>query len=92
MTNVLSQLPSQNIFLECWNGMLIPSHVLYGHEPHKIKKIQRCWKQYYQRKLDRAARRIQNGCENWLYKPVCRDMTIGIVPRLMLEKIQKLNK
>ena len=46
-------------------------------------KIQRCWMNY---KRNRAARIIQKACENWLYKPMCNDGTIGIVPRLMVEK------
>jgi ankyrin repeat protein len=37
-----------------------------------------------------AAKVIQRGCHNWLYSPMCRDNTIGIVPRLEWQKIQSL--
>jgi hypothetical protein len=65
---------------------------------HFIEKyIYKCWDWYflsystfnsiYQKDADnlvrnRAARIIQQACENWLYSPMCKDKTIGIVPRL----------
>ncbi len=33
-------------------------------------------------KEEKAARIIQNGCHNWLWKPVCKDGTLGINVRL----------
>ena len=38
--------------------------------------------------LDYAARIIQKGCHNWLYAPVCKDETIGIVPRLGIKAMK----
>jgi hypothetical protein len=37
-------------------------------------------------KKSAATRLIMEGCHNWLYKPVCKDGTIGIVPRLQMKK------
>ena len=34
------------------------------------------------KRQDHAARTIQNGLHNWLYKAKCKDGTVGIVPRL----------
>lgn len=34
-----------------------------------------------------AITKIQRACENWLFKPICDDGTIGIVPRLSLQCI-----
>lgn len=34
-----------------------------------------------------AATVIQKGCENWLWKPLCKDGTVGIVPRLALKQL-----
>ena len=31
-----------------------------------------------------AAKVIARGCHDWLYKPKCKDNTIGIVPRIHL--------
>ena len=33
---------------------------------------------------------ITNGCENWLFKPVCNDNTVGIATRLSFNKIKDL--
>ena len=38
---------------------------------------------------DVAARIIQKGCYNWLFKPVCKDGTTGIFPRLSWRKLQQ---
>jgi len=40
---------------------------------------------YVQRYIKRikAAKIIKNGLHNWLYKPVCNDNTVGILPRLL---------
>jgi len=46
-----------------------------------IKRIQKRMKWRYKRKRN-AARIICNGCHNWVWKPLCRDGTIGIRPRL----------
>ncbi len=34
-----------------------------------------------------AAITIHKGCHNWLYKPLCDDNTIGIVPRLSMKEL-----
>ncbi len=34
--------------------------------------------------------KIQQSCENWLDKPLCKDNTIGINPRLAFKKIKEL--
>lgn len=41
---------------------------------------------------DQCARVIQKGCENWLWKPVCKDGKIGIHPRILLNHVANLNK
>ena len=39
-----------------------------------------------------VVRIIQQGCHNWLYKPLCKDGTTGIVIKLGYEKIQEAVK
>ena len=46
-------------------------------------KIQRAYLRYYTRRKV-AALKITNGCHNWIWKPICKDGTIGIRPRLDL--------
>ena len=46
-----------------------------------IRKMQRKLKKRFQVKL-RAILIIQRGCHNWIWKPVCKDGTIGIRLRL----------
>ena len=50
-----------------------------------IKRLQRRIKR--RTKREKAAKIIQAGCENWLYKPYCNDNTIGIVPRLAMKEL-----
>lgn len=52
--------------------------------------IQRQWKAYREIKHN-AARIIQRGMHNWLWKPVCKDGTVGINLRLGLKMIKDLN-
>ena len=52
-----------------------------------IKRLQRHIRFKIIYKRNKAARIIQNGCHNWLWKPICKDSSIGIVPRLMLKKL-----
>jgi hypothetical protein len=40
-------------------------------------------------KQEKAARVIQKGCHNWLWKPLCKDGTVGIGVRLMMKDINK---
>jgi ankyrin repeat protein len=43
----------------------------------------------YVNKINNAVLRIQQGMENWLYKPTTRDNKVGIVPRLAWQDIEK---
>ena len=54
-----------------------------------LKKYQRNIKLKYQRKLN-AIRLIQKNCYNWIWKPTCKDGTIGIRLRLDLDYIHTL--
>ena len=44
-----------------------------------------------QEKRQNAAKIIQAGCDNWLYKPKCKDNTVGIIPRLDAKKFTNDN-
>ena len=46
------------------------------------------FKEYYQIR-NKVASIIQKGCENWLWKPICNNGTIGIIPLLEYKKIQE---
>ena len=49
------------------------------------RKIQKAYNLYrFRKQRDNAARIIQKGCENWLYKPILNDGRPGIVPRLAM--------
>jgi hypothetical protein len=39
-------------------------------------------------KRNKAARIIQNGCHNWLWKTECKDGAMGIVLRLSLRQLR----
>ena len=52
-----------------------------------IRRIQLRMKRRYKIK-NNAARVIQNGCHNWLWSPKLKDGSIGIVPRLALQRLQ----
>jgi hypothetical protein len=44
-------------------------------------RIQRMYLRHYTRRKV-AARKITRGCHNWVWKPKCKDGTMGIRPRL----------
>lgn len=50
------------------------------------RSIQRAYLRHYTRRKV-AARKIVEGCHNWVWKPMCKDGTIGIRPRLDLEEL-----
>jgi hypothetical protein len=52
--------------------------------------IQRQWKIYTKNK-NKAAKIIQHAMHNWLWKPICKDGTIGINLRLGLKMIKEMN-
>lgn len=59
----------------------------FNYHPNNIRKIKLCQKQVRRwLKRNRAAKIIQNSCYNWLAKPLCKDGTIGIIPRLMMRQ------
>ena len=41
---------------------------------------------------DQAARIIQRGCHNWIWKPQLNDGTVGIAVRIRWKEIEKLDK
>ncbi|KAJ3376759.1 hypothetical protein HDU92_009042, partial [Lobulomyces angularis] len=49
-----------------------------------VKRIQKRLSRRHKFKIN-AVRRIQAGCRNWIWKPLCKDGTIGIRPRLDLK-------
>ena len=51
---------------------------------NRIKHLQIRIRLHYKR--NKSAHIIQNGCHNWLYKPYCRDGTIGLVPILGMKR------
>jgi Leucine-rich repeat (LRR) protein len=71
-----------NIPIEWFNGHF--SFAWYNF----IKKFQRRFRLRFLR--NKSARIIQNGCHNWLWKPVCADGSTGIVPRLLIEKYKNI--
>jgi hypothetical protein len=56
----------------------------FNYHPVCQKKIKLCQRQgrKWLGRRDRKARIIQRGCHNWVFRPKCRDGTIGIRPRL----------
>ena len=62
----------------------------YPHKPwdwkglsgNQFSKHPMVIKRQRERQRDHAARTIQKGLHNWLYKGKCKDGTIGIMPRL----------
>jgi len=57
----------------------------WGYSDSKKKmsaiRIQRMYLRHYTRRKV-AARKITRGCHNWVWKPKCKDGTMGIRPRL----------
>lgn len=66
------------------NIYYIPSPSSYIPE-HVCKKI----KEYQKYKKNKSFVVIKRNIQNWLYKPLCRDNTIGIVPRVGLRILDK---
>jgi len=54
-----------------------------------LEKIKQ-YPEVYPWQTDRYARVIQAACENWLWKPVCRDGKLGIHAKLMMDRVQDL--
>ena len=54
----------------------------WTYEKYKMAcKIARVYKIHYTKRI-KAAAIITEGCHNWVWKPICRDGSIGIRPRL----------
>ncbi|KAJ3375910.1 hypothetical protein HDU92_000653, partial [Lobulomyces angularis] len=51
-----------------------------------VKRIQKRLSRRRKCKIN-AVRRIQAGCRNWIWKPLCKDGTIGVRPRLDLKHL-----
>ena len=67
-------------------------HIVIKHLSTII--IQRQWKKYKKNTLlhkHNAAKIIQRGMHNWLWKPICKDGTMGINLRLGLKMIKDMN-
>ena len=54
-----------------------------------IRRLQRRMKVRYRIK-NKYAQVIQNGCHNWIWKPLCKDGTIGIRPRIDMNVVCEL--
>ena len=65
-----------------WNLKIYPEEYQEEFEKYKAAtRIQRVWlRKYTKRKY--AAKVITDACHNWIWKPLCKDGTIGIRPRL----------
>jgi hypothetical protein len=50
------------------------------------RRIQSVYLRHYTRRRV-AARKITRGCHAWIWKPMCKDGTIGIRPRLDMRDI-----
>jgi ankyrin repeat protein len=50
-----------------------------GQKPSICKGLEK----FIETRRNHAARVIQKGCENWLWKPLCKDGTLGIRPRML---------
>ena len=93
----IENLPSSLTCFDClWNNIKyidnIPIEQLnfsmdskFIRQYNTIKRLQRRIRR--RTKREKAAKIIQAGCENWLYKPYCNDNTIGIVPRLAMKEL-----
>jgi hypothetical protein len=67
--------------------------VAYGAQDIYLKdtyanKIQRAYLKHFTRRKY-AAMIISRGCHNWVWKPECKDGTIGIRPRLDMEYLSE---
>jgi hypothetical protein len=54
----------------------------YSYNEYQMcMKIKKVYKRHYNKRKE-AANVINRGCHNWVWKPECKDGTIGIRPRL----------
>ena len=92
----IENLPSSLTSFNCsWNNIKYIDNIPIGQlnfskwdfikQYNTIKRLQRRIRR--RTKREKAAKIIQAGCENWLYKPYCNDNTIGIVPRLAMKEL-----
>jgi hypothetical protein len=67
--------------IKSWDIKLPPS------KQEAARKIQRVvyLRHYTRRRV--AARKITRGCHAWVWKPMCKDGTIGIRPRLDMKEL-----
>ena len=67
---------------------------IYGYWSNKkhylaIIRFQKKYKAWFIVKRNKSALIIQKACENWLWKPICKDGTTGINFRIGLKKLEK---
>lgn len=58
---------------------------------YMMKKVceEICEKVAEKRAIERSVRKIQEGCHNWLWKPECKDGSVGVNVRLGWEECKK---
>jgi hypothetical protein len=83
-------LSSNQITEMNWKNVSNKLEDVYGYQQEfkqykAARRIQQMYLRHYTRRKA-AARKIVEGCHAWVWKPLCKDGTIGIRPRLdMLE-------
>lgn len=66
--------------IDSFNNQIINKEWTYK-KYQSASKIARVYKYHYERR-NSSALKIQRGCHNWIWNPLCKDGSIGIRPRL----------
>ena len=69
---------------ELWDEMCRQRPRLTGRA-RAASVIARRWRIFREAQKERAARRIQAGCRNWIHKPITRDGKLGLNMRIIMK-------
>jgi hypothetical protein len=75
-------VPDSLKYVHLWYNNTIKKYISARRIKYKsARRIQRVYLRHYT-KRKAAATKITRGCHNWVWKPMCKDGSIGIRPRL----------
>lgn len=68
----------------------VPDHIVFPEAEYFILQKIKAYPRVYPWQMEHYARIIQKGCENWLWKPICKDGKLGIHAKLLMDHVGSL--
>lgn len=87
MKSILDKV--ENEYYEICNAGYFPDFEVFPEAERLVLEKIKEYPKVYPWQLDRYTRIIQKGCENWLWKPVCKDGKLGIHAKLMMKHVEQ---